>query len=242
MPGYESHLLFYPDLWGSTDIRQVMDNWAATHKNVTKIHEATTQTTTGVACYQPMITSVICAANWDDALAIHKDMESDVADLIMRSKLEGLSLSEQPCVTGDEYYEFHVKVTHSPDGSPIDTARDWAILAGICLRRWGVPLLYNPCSDRPEPVTTMRLYDMTNEHALHRATDMVHELGLLGYKMDRMHTGYSKYDDNSDTDLNWLWVDDHKRVGPDAGLSITPRTCKPPAGWSRQTQASQATC
>ena len=239
MPTYEFHLLLCLEDFRVLTEAQWLDVATRAGRDCSTCKLSATRTAAGVACFQPMITGTLCAPGDEGARQIVALVSARLevmrrAGIIMRTKIERLTSPAPKRVTGDDYFEYHMKITHH-SGVKITTRSAWEALAELCFRH-RVPLLFNPYSLTPAPVTTMRLYDMTHEEARNLHEALKGDLQCQGYTIMRTHAELGILDTNPGLDEGWLYTtDSYKDRTPAQDL-------RPPAEWIELMQVQRDAC
>jgi hypothetical protein len=166
-----------------------------------------TLTSTGCMPRQPMVSGFTrSGACRDTALRLASRLMLFLTGqglTVTRTKVEQLitpnDLTDDQSVSGDEYYEAHIKV-----GSSMPNTREYRWLALLCLRH-GVQLLLNPYSIKMAPVTTMRSYDCTGTEFMQQHQALVNDLTQAGFSQYKVHMERGIYDSNPYTDSGWLF-------------------------------------
>lgn len=207
---YEIHVLVDP-----SQERLLNDNILLIQRafpNLLSCKDMATVTSTGVYPRQPMVSGFVNMEKIK-AVSLAQDVEVFLVSIgltVFRVKVEQLvsfneSTDTAQSVTGDDYYEAHIKV-----GQSLPESEEYEQLARLCLTH-GVQLLLNPYSIKKAPVTTMRLYDVNMGVFKERHERLLKDLQDQGFTIRKQHLERGVYDSNVFTDKGWLFEgDDYK--------------------------------
>lgn len=200
----EVHVLVHPN-----QELQLESHMAGIRQEFPSLHKAkvmATATSTGVAPRQPMVSGFMISCTPAEAKELADQLVLYLSDRglnVIRSKVEVLVTLEKldggEAVSGDDYYEAHIKV-----GSSMPSPDDYHRLAELCLGH-GTQLLLNPYSIKMAPVTTMRSYDCTADEFSRRHQALLDDLTKAGFQQYKVHMERGVYDSNPFTDQGWLF-------------------------------------
>lgn len=169
-----------------------------------------TVTSTGKNLRQPMLTYLHQTTDYQSAVdyaqALSFELNAELGQgSVVREKVEGRIDKDTNCpnrVSGTQYFEFHTKVD-------VTDQEEWQRLAEVT-SQFKVPLLFNPDSKTPRPVTTYRHYDTNLSEAETLQQKLEQALIDAKFKLLGTTAEYSLYDTNLHTDQGWMFVDDPK--------------------------------
>jgi hypothetical protein len=227
---FEIHVLIEP-----TEEEQLNDKIDLVRKMFPLLHsckDMATLTSTGEYPRQPMVSGFTSTDDRQVAVSLALGVAGYLFDNnihVVRVKVEKLITldpdavdEEYSNVTGDNYYEAHIKI-----GKSIPDPSTYASLARICLK-YGAQLLFNPYSPKMAPVTTMRMYDtdLCTFKVQHEA--LVADLEVADFLLIKQHIEYGVYDSNVYTDEGWLFMGTNYKT-PITDVDCSLRLCVPPS-------------
>ena len=207
MPNFEAHILVSPNEEAKLNEKFSELKKAINSKvHVVNVRPMATITTTGINPRQPMITYIVTNETDESVKNITDTIKSIMVQPpfelnVVRFKIEQLLSGDHPelKVTGDEYFESHVKI-----GKTLPNDDEYRKMATICLK-YGVQLVVNPYSKVIAPVTTFRKYDATYTEFINLHESLVNDLTNCGYELFKIHLEMGILDTNVHTDEGWLF-------------------------------------